>query len=546
MNALIIDGYTDEPAAFGVPPYISPRIRAIAGAFLLKGIETDYLTIDSVRQEGLWEKGNDYDFLIVFGGVTTSGRYIGGTPISSSEISLLLKSNSDPTKIVSGPVVSVGYTLRGGTTAFTPDFREADYLLRDEFEIADFLGLDSGGSRYSLLNRLYPAGADVIRLHPCFPDLMVEIDISSGCERLDGFCSFCTESILYGSFEWRSIKGIVAEFEKLKEVGVKAIRFGRSANVIAYGYDRRRDTLDPSLSEELFKSARSIIQPEVFHIDNGNPIFIAHHPSESRSVIESIVRYNTAGDTISFGVESFDDEVRSLNNLGGSVQDIIFSIELVNEIGKERVEGVPKLLPGINLLYGLPGQSRKSFDIDYDELVSIQERGLLLRRINIRQTMIFPGARIFNMTRPRIDHRLFEKHKHRIRKEIDSKMLKKTFPLGAIIRGVIPEFSEGMIYFGRPLGTYPILVGSPVGFEEITDFVVIDHGMRSITGLPVGTELNDLGEREMRFIPGIGRDRAKSLVIKRPRTREELIKIVGPETHKTLSLIKTKLGGKWL
>jgi radical SAM superfamily enzyme with C-terminal helix-hairpin-helix motif len=70
--------------------------------------------------------------------------------------------------------------------------------------------------------------------------------------------------------------------------------------------------------------------------------------------------------------------------------------------------------------------------------------------------------------------------------------------------------------------------------------------MRSVTGLPVGTELNNLGEREMRFIPGIGRDRAKSLVIKRPRTREELIKIVGPETHKTLSLIKTKLGGKWL
>ncbi|MDD3681383.1 MAG: hypothetical protein PHX36_07680, partial [Mesotoga sp.] len=42
-----------------------------------------------------------------------------------------------------------------------------------------------------------------------------------------------TESLLYGSFEWRSIEGIVQEFEKLRSIGVKAIRFGRSSNVVA-------------------------------------------------------------------------------------------------------------------------------------------------------------------------------------------------------------------------------------------------------------------------------------------------------------------------
>jgi radical SAM superfamily enzyme with C-terminal helix-hairpin-helix motif len=30
-EAVIIDGYVDEPACLGVPPYISPYIRAIAG-----------------------------------------------------------------------------------------------------------------------------------------------------------------------------------------------------------------------------------------------------------------------------------------------------------------------------------------------------------------------------------------------------------------------------------------------------------------------------------------------------------------------------------
>ena len=31
-NIVIVDGYIDDPAALGVPPYISPAVRAAAGA----------------------------------------------------------------------------------------------------------------------------------------------------------------------------------------------------------------------------------------------------------------------------------------------------------------------------------------------------------------------------------------------------------------------------------------------------------------------------------------------------------------------------------
>ncbi len=55
--------------------------------------------------------------------------------------------------------------------------------------------------------------------------------------------------------------------------------------MIAYGYYKNSDKLDTRLIEELFKSARHILEPEVLHIDNGNPIFIANHPVESRSVL---------------------------------------------------------------------------------------------------------------------------------------------------------------------------------------------------------------------------------------------------------------------
>ena len=136
-------------------------------SLLLKGIETDYLTIDSVRQEGLWEKGNDYDFLIASLGChyfedTLRNSDFKFRNISSAQIKFRSHENRQR------PVVSVGYTLRGGTTAFTPDFREADYLLRDEFEIADF-GSRLEGLGYFYLTDFYPAGADVISASSLFP-----------------------------------------------------------------------------------------------------------------------------------------------------------------------------------------------------------------------------------------------------------------------------------------------------------------------------------------------------------------------------------------
>ncbi len=45
----LIDGYIDDPAALGVPPYISPMIRSIAGAALDAGADrVEYISIDLI------------------------------------------------------------------------------------------------------------------------------------------------------------------------------------------------------------------------------------------------------------------------------------------------------------------------------------------------------------------------------------------------------------------------------------------------------------------------------------------------------------------
>ncbi len=50
-DAYILDGYVDEPACLGVPPYISPYIRTVAGALAAHGFTVRYLTIDQLRND---------------------------------------------------------------------------------------------------------------------------------------------------------------------------------------------------------------------------------------------------------------------------------------------------------------------------------------------------------------------------------------------------------------------------------------------------------------------------------------------------------------
>ena len=46
---LVLDGYEDEPAAFGVPPYVGFHIRYLCGVLEKCNIAYEYLTIDQWR-----------------------------------------------------------------------------------------------------------------------------------------------------------------------------------------------------------------------------------------------------------------------------------------------------------------------------------------------------------------------------------------------------------------------------------------------------------------------------------------------------------------
>src|SRR5659263_208204 len=114
MRVLIIDGYVDEPACLGVPPYMSPYPRYIAGALVEKGIKNEdisYRTIDRIRTK---REPLRFDLIVIIAGMTVPGKYLRSEPITLKEIKEL--SHLEGTKIIGGPI-RLGFGEEGGSSA---------------------------------------------------------------------------------------------------------------------------------------------------------------------------------------------------------------------------------------------------------------------------------------------------------------------------------------------------------------------------------------------------------------------------------------------
>ncbi len=534
MRALILDGYVDEPACFGVPPYISPYPRYLAGVLSSYGIDPDYITVDAWRRkESRFTFLNSYDLLIVIAGLTVPGRYRGGTPLTLSELQDVASSVNRPFKILCGPII-YGYALKGGRKALSVKGIPFDLVaLGDPCAVLDsYLKGEPNPlveRNYDELRKWAIRGAEIIKLHSSFPHIICEIETGRGCERAF-HCSFCTEG-LRKKVEYRSVEDIVEEVESLYKAGCRAFRLGRQPNLFAY---MGGDKPNPEAVRLLYRGIREVAPHlKVLHMDNANPWYIASFPDECFEIARTISEYNTPGDTAPLGVESVDPEVIRMNNLKATFKESLLAIEVINKAGGWR-EGkeLPKLLPGVNFLYGLPGETRRTYELNFIFLKEVLRRNLLLRRINIRQVMLFEGTPLYKILKgkvPKIRRKLFEGWKRKVREEIDLPMLKRVAPPGMVIRGVIIEEVKGGISFGRPLGSYPLLVGIPMRLKlrsEI-DVFVVDYGYRSITALPIPLRVNEAPLPALEAIPGIGKARAKRILEKRPfADKDELLKAI--------------------
>lgn len=534
-EALLVDGYVDEPACLGVPPYISPYIRTLAGVLRSHGLEPRYLTIDQIRDNPQLLPAKDtVRVAVMVAGITVPGKYLGGTPATLTEIQQVGTRLRGITRLLCGPI-GFGYAPEGGKKAVRQSVSGFDQLLTgsppealDEYLSS---GRTGGSPDYARSDPWSVLGADIIRQHPSFPFVMCELETARGCPRsLAGGCSFCTEPF-YGPPRYRSIGGIAGEVAALACAGARHFRLGRQPDLLVFQSPGGAYPVpQPERIGELFAEIRAAAPGlETLHIDNINPGTVARHEDAARSALREIITGHTPGDVAAFGMETADPAVVAANNLKAGADEVLRAITIVNEEGAVRKDGIPELLPGLNFICGLAGETPETYDLNEQFLSRVLGSGLLVRRVNIRQLMAFEGTRAYEENTLGMYTARFRLFKERVRKEFDLPMLRKVFPGGTVLRNLVIE-QEGPVSFGRQMGSYPILVGIPLMLtvRTVLDVVVVDHGMRSITALPFPIRINELPLSALKWIPGIGPKQAGKIVASRPiRDREEFRSLAG-------------------
>ncbi len=482
MHYAILDCYTDEASGLGVPPYLGTYPRYIYALLRSQKHKVTYLTIDDLR---LWkvhggkkkeptpkEKTNIFIYnttvndarqvleeaeaLIVILGVHVPGKYLTAVPGTLREVLPLLKELPQK-KIFTGPAI-LGTQLEGGKFA-------ENYNLAQFGEVKDYT------VNFDKLEKLVFGGVEILKEIP--DKRVIEIETSRGCKV--GKCSFCTEP-LKCKFTNRKKEDIVKEVKAYYDAGARCFRLGKQADF--YASD------DPvGILWEIREQCPEI---EVLHIDNVNPNSVVGKNGEE--ITKAIVKYCTPGNIAALGVESFDPEVIKANLLNTSPATARKAVELINKYGAERGEnGMPKYLPGINLIFGLLEEKKETHKHNLRALQEMVDKGLLLRRINIRQVSIFPGTYLEQHGGNKFlrkNEKYYWKWRNEIRQKIDFPLLEKLVPKGTILREVWTEMYDGNTTFCRQLGTYPLIIGikERLPLKQKISVRVVGHMLRSIVG----------------------------------------------------------------
>ncbi|MBW7856846.1 MAG: hypothetical protein H3C43_00740, partial [Leptonema sp. (in: Bacteria)] len=176
---------------------------------------------------------------------------------------------------------------------------------------------------------------------------------------------------------------------------------------------------------------------------------------------------------------------------------------------------------------------------NYRFLKNILDRGLLVRRINIRQVVSYKNTKIEREQRKnrkgkqsQRKHIILEKSKvekrfiyyrDKIRKEIDHTFLKKNFPIGVVLDEVIIEAQNPGYYLARPLGSYPITIKIPTDDLQATEakqngrpcrVVITGFEERSIQALNYPVDLHKLGRKALETLPGLSKKQAVDLFLR--------------------------------
>ncbi len=551
VSWLVLDGYEDEPAAFGVPPYVGFHIRYVCGVLEQHKIDYRYMTIDQWRLCSEVEREQilrDVSGFVCIAGAVVPGRYIRGTPISQRESSELIRGL--PREI---PALFGGWAVRGwkqqGWMPLRPNLflavQDTDATLNGFLKTGSWKHERRTSEQWTTWAQLGAQSRAVVN-HPDLGTeekrgpLTYEVEVYQGCVRFKRGCKFCIEP-KKGVPIWRTPEDIIQEVKFAHDAGVQHVRLGGMTDTYTYMAEGVKELEYPIPNPEpiakLLHGLREDERLQILHTDNGNPSIIAENIEPSTEITKTLVETLSDGAVLSFGLESADPNVHAENWLNCDASQLKSALRLINQYGRVRGErGLPKLLPGLNFIAGLNGERTETYSMNLNLLQELRNEGLLLRRINIRQV---EGEGFQEI--PELE---FKQFKSAVRDTIDSPLLQELFPLGHVLKDVHWETHDGRtrlpihltdehvgehvhgragLTFGRQIGAYPILIGVPyhIPLETSSDIMITGHGARSITGVEIGLSIDTASEKQLEAIPGIGKKAAWNLVSARAKLKRK-------------------------
>jgi radical SAM superfamily enzyme with C-terminal helix-hairpin-helix motif len=497
-SAVIVDCYTVEPSGLGVPPYLSGYARLAFNALTSACPDSivRYLTIDDLRW--CWNGGQpftsapfsdqltysatvnrddtlkllaDADLVVVIAGDAVPSVHLQARNGSLEEISRMVAATKGK-HVLLGPLSRQLLTDQGNGGV------EFDAVHTHTITSTDLLSGSRAAAPYQRLS------ADRVPLAGLIAQLqwrpVAEIELYRGCTRRR-FCSFCNEPVKSPGVNFRDPEEVLAEVEVLYEAGVRNLRLGQQTCFFSY-LNRDVDAIG-----RLLAGVREVCPDiEVLHIDNADPLAVAS-PAGAR-IARLVAMYCTEGNCAPMGIESFDPEVVGANALTCTPEILLRAVENVNEAGAHAgPDGLPMLLPGLNLVYGLPGETHRSHFENLAWLVRILDAGYRCHRVNVRQAHPYPGtalsAGLATSAAPSAEH--FASWKADVSYVFDQPMKQRVYPTGMKISGMHSFFVTTRGTWHRRLGSYSIQVvetGTTRPLFERADLLVTGHEPRYIYG----------------------------------------------------------------
>lgn len=496
---VILDCYTVEPSGLGVPPYLSTYARMAYGALRTAhpGARVAYLTIDDVR----WclNGGRPYEQPPLSDRLTysaTVNREDALRLLGDAALTVVIAGDAVPSvhlQAQNGSAEEIGRALactRGRRVLLGP---LASYALADP---AAYAGLFDAVHTHTLASADIASGtrqaapyerlaADRVDFRDLVGQLcwtpVAEIELYRGCTRRR-FCDFCNEPVKAPVVDFRPVEDVLAEVAALHAAGVRHFRLGQQTCFFSY-LNR-----DAGAIERLLAGIRESAAPELatLHIDNADPLAVAS-PTGAK-IAHLVATYCTEGNCAPMGIESFDPAVIKRNNLTCTPDILVRAVEHVNEAGAHLGPGgLSVLLPGLNLIYGLPGETHRTHYENLAGLARILDAGLLCHRINVRQARAYPGTPLAALQEqeplPSAEH--FTSWKADIDHIFDQPMKQRVYPTGRRITNLHSFFVTSRGTWHRRLGSYPIQVverGTARQLYEVADMTITGHAPRYVYG----------------------------------------------------------------